>query len=649
MRLDAYQREDWPGLLITYPERTERTDKEHRVTWIPPTHTVWEGRELELDFDTVDGSREPNYRLEVTRYLRKVDIRGPFGFSAPIVRKIDRGDEGSYLRPAAGIQRISRGEVGNGETQPDITLEDWTLEPLPEYAPAEIQRDAFFRFGPIAADASGRPEMLSDREFKRTFVLRYEYVKSAEEVAPLLEPVTTGYGKIHCRVERSEVEGSEEVEQSFDVTAKGQAFQLPGGYQMRVNLIENDYRMSEQRGMWSAPEPRLEVLVWSDSNSKVDRRMLYPYSDPGSLGQQDQFNYPEVFVRFDWDAWRYPVAQRFLLVQREGEANPKLYSVPEVGGEGQLVDEEVLPGEELALNYPDPGTFLRLDRMYKAVVKNTRLIPNFLIFAERPHDDLERLEREMLRGERRREQIPLTWIDVSFLEDDLIKEEGFDVHALTLSDLHERWKVSDEATTEKDFAAFLRARAHTVSVSATDYFDWRHGAKGPDDVAARGLPGERGHPQSSHGLPASGRQHLASEPDARLHVDADAAQPLLRWRRGDREALPGVGSRCARREAERAGDRADLARAHVLRRPADGHLADGGYTQGPGPGHTPGSQSFLARALPDGPLGSLHRSRLETARQLPAADREDALALAESHLHPRQGQPSKVLKRGRFV
>lgn len=482
VRLDAFQREDWPGLLVTYPERTKLSEKDHKVTWIPPTHTVWQGRELEFDYE---GST-PNYRLEVSRFLPKVDVRDAFGYLAPHTSKTDAGKDGSRLRPAAEIHRVTTIEGPSDNGPQEVVQQEWTLEPLPEHSPGETQRDAFFLFGPRVrprqVGGGDQPVQLSEREFVRSFVLRYAFVKNEDEAAALLKPVGDGYGQLHVRVagrQGMHDEGDDDFERSFTFDHAGQAFSLPGGYRLRVNMIATDVRASREAGAWAMPEPALQVHITSEGGSQTDNRFLVPYADPGSLGQQEKFIFPDVFVRFEWDTWRFPVDDRYVLIQQEGQANPKLYRVDESGP--QLLDDAVEPSENLALANTSTRDALRLQATYRAIEKHTRLLPNYLMYLDRSVDEADQLEDEVRERMRRGQHgsipnVRLTFVDVSFLDDSLIEDAAFDPYALTLADVHERWKGSSAATTETDFAAFLRRQAHHLSVRADTYLQWRKGA-----------------------------------------------------------------------------------------------------------------------------------------------------------------------------
>lgn len=469
VKLLAFHREDWPGLVIKYPPRTKLQEKEHEVKWIPPAYTLWKGRELAFAYEA---SGEPKHRIQVERLVPRVDQRDKFGLPDPQVISRERAsDAASFPRPAVRLERIgaARAEV------PPMVLSRHLLEPLRADLPREIGLERFVLFGGgVGASvfrAAGRDWPAAAEELRREWALRYAVARSEAELRAVLAPVESGYGRLEVIVRGV---GGEDAQQSFLLHGPGEVFDLPGGYRIEVARlftdIEEDRRAVEAGAYWQNPLPVAEVYVSSRTSARRDRRLLTPHTDAGSLGQQENFLHPSVFVRFDWDAWRTPVDQRYVLVRRGEDGPHELYRVPDEAVAGGPLPEplqrEIAVGSTLELPSADGERELRLESSYRSLEQVTRLLPNWLVYPARP---LEEFEAALERPGAPLDEVELCWVDVGFLREEDYAASGPDaVYDLSLAALAEKWRAAGGSG---DVDALLRQRGHRLLVPGRSFVE----------------------------------------------------------------------------------------------------------------------------------------------------------------------------------
>ncbi|MBK9383411.1 MAG: hypothetical protein IPN34_01100 [Planctomycetes bacterium] len=467
VKLLGFHREDWPGLVIKYPPRTKLQEKEHQVKWIPPAYTLWKGRELAFAYEE-DGS--PRHRIQVEKLLSRIDNRDKFGFPDPRVISRERAsDAASFPRAAARFERVAAAEA---EAERSVRSRH-LLEPLRADLPREVGLERFVLFGGGVGEttyrAAGREWPAGSEELRREWALRYAVAKDEAELRSLLAPVESGYGRVEVVVRGV---GGKDAEQSFPLHGPGKVFDLPGGYRIEVTRlftdIEEDRQAVSAGAFWQNPLPVAEVYVSSRTSAERDRRMLTPHTDAGALGQQENFHHKNVFVRFDWDAWRTPVDERYLLVRRGESGGHELYRVPRELAAGAPLPEplqrELASGALLALPSADGTQELRFESSFRSLEQVTRLLPNWLIYPSRPLAEFEAALENPRHG---LPEVELCWVDVGFLEDADFAADGVEaIYALSLAELAERWKAKGGAGSVE---ALLAQRAHRVNVPASEF------------------------------------------------------------------------------------------------------------------------------------------------------------------------------------
>ena len=306
VRLDHFSRKDWPALEVVFFDEQFSS----RV----PRYTLWQDREIELDFaEDAEGNVRPNLRLRV------LDLHDRTEIGLPNVAEAATPEEGrvplvEFLATDAHLMPGHQHEEGPDH---DHTRRAY-LFPMDRVPQPYVDPGRAFRIGAVH---DGDPSAFMPDSGVPTIGYVEVTVTTADNPAPRLYPVQLG-----------------------------QEIEVAGGFRLRFADASADFgegrgdRQGSTHSLPLAQQPDGFAAAWIDvlppNGATPERRIVMEDIDDVEHGLQREHTYTEVVLRLRWDDWRAPGPPRYVLQWGEGR-EPKLYS--EDGGEWPVVAGEPLP------------------------------------------------------------------------------------------------------------------------------------------------------------------------------------------------------------------------------------------------------------------------------------------------------------------
>ena len=315
VRLDEFARQDWKALEVHFPEEEFSSQ--------PPRYTLWEGRELELDFvDDGAGGLRPDLRVTVEELYDRVEVGLPTASESA-----DPELEGGSL-PLAELliqdEHLLPGHVHDERPEHDHDRRQYLLPLSGAYQTYrdEVYRDPAGKFR-LASAYGGEPMERFPAAGGRLGLLEATVVGEGDG-APLVSPIELGT-----------------------------SVELPGGYRVEIVDASADFGRETGDGDGSfhplplAEQPYRFAALWADiyaPDEPKERRLILEAIDDVEYGRQDAFYHPEVVLNFRWDDWGAPGPPRFLL-HWGGEDGPGLWSEDGTKRTVTLEEPLALPGQ----------------------------------------------------------------------------------------------------------------------------------------------------------------------------------------------------------------------------------------------------------------------------------------------------------------
>jgi len=293
LSLERFARMDWKALEVYFTEED--------FTSRPPSYTLWEGREIDLDFvpkegDSEDGELRPRVRLIVEELHDRARVGLPKVYEA----KSDEDGLGPVAVVSVGAEHGPEGEPGRMERRilapglldPTIRdpLEQWRLRPVYDHEGDGIDVADHFPpeelFGRLDVSIRGRDVR------SRPYELRFD--------TPIRVP--SGY--------------------TIEMTEATTNFQLERGDGADPREIRDPRPLAQQPlGL-----PAVHLRITGPDGAVERDRVVIAGINPVEHGFQDAWLHSDLVCELRWDPWRSPGPPRYLL-----EWGPD--------GEVELVDE----------------------------------------------------------------------------------------------------------------------------------------------------------------------------------------------------------------------------------------------------------------------------------------------------------------------
>ena len=293
VKLDHFARRDWKALEVLFPDAPRGLSV--------PRFTLWEGREIDLDFREGEaGVLRPALRLRVLALHEQARVGAPRASERPLL-------PGGTPVPLAELEIRDPGGVETAFLSPG---------------------------GPIADlyDPDG------------AFRLRSLFTPSDDDGDPAAEmPAEEGIlGQLLV-----ELEGSGVGQAGYELR-EGATIEVAGGFRLEVVRATTNFRFGgpgegevvDERPLAEQPHtmPAVVLDVHPPDGGPPERRVLLDAYDPVEFGQQADFEHPELVVRLRWDRWSSPGPPRYLLrwsesgrgelVAGDGSAQPVVLGSP---------------------------------------------------------------------------------------------------------------------------------------------------------------------------------------------------------------------------------------------------------------------------------------------------------------------------------
>ncbi|MCZ6598968.1 MAG: PspC domain-containing protein [Planctomycetota bacterium] len=266
VRLDHFARQDWKALEVHFDE-----DFSSRV----PRYTLWEGREIALDYvEGEDGERQPRLKLVVEELHERVRVGDP-----------DVIEDPSRREPLALAELSIRGAGNSGDHSHRASL-------IPVLGPSLS----------LHVDEEG------------AFRLASAFGERGRDLFPANEGAL---GRMEIGVA-----GANYADPDIVDVRRGQVTEVPG-FRIRVVDATSDYdaQRDDDRGskhpLPLEEQPFHDPAIWVDitptTGGPSERRPVFMLYDAVQQGWQSSYTYKDVYLRLAWDRWRAPGAPRYLL------------------------------------------------------------------------------------------------------------------------------------------------------------------------------------------------------------------------------------------------------------------------------------------------------------------------------------------------
>lgn len=314
VRLDRFGRRDWKQIEVYFKD----DDFSSRV----PQYTLWPDRTIGLDFPQGDAKFE-RPRLEV--HVKHLADQAEAG-TAFLSESYD-AEKPADVMPYAELEVPRRDPAGAG------VRERVLYTPL---SPRAIYFDPGMAFRLKVAYGAGL-----ESDPARLFPA------AGEDMLGTIELSVDGQGD------------GEPVRAPFAI---GSSFDLPGGWRVVVDRAVGNFRLdpkthkevADARPLAEQPPdyPAVWIKIHPPDGKPPAERFLLDGIDWVEQGMQNQWAYPKVRARFDWDFWRAPGPKRYALVWASGSA-------PALCGEDGA-KREVVFGRDLPIGAGEPVKLLQL-------------------------------------------------------------------------------------------------------------------------------------------------------------------------------------------------------------------------------------------------------------------------------------------------
>ncbi|MCA8978754.1 MAG: magnesium transporter [Planctomycetes bacterium] len=308
--LDLFDRQDWRQIQVLY----RGADFQSR----PPEYTLWPGRKIELDYrEDENGQLKPRVVLEVLGLY-------------------DHARQGEMK-----IREARPGESGEGPVAellvPDVAA---IMQAQAEGRRPETM-EAFHRTAYLAPEHPGAALLYGPDWTYRLKGLFTDEESSIEELFPQEDRIGTL---------------SLQMKTAGDVQAHrvpirlGQVVDAPGGFQIEAVEATANYQQDQKTGgeirdaRPLAQQPPFAPGVWLNitppGGGEVERRLVLEHVDAVTHGKQQDYDYPELVVDFEWEYWQSAGPPRYVL---HWGPNREPVLIDEAGDRNAVIDGEVLP------------------------------------------------------------------------------------------------------------------------------------------------------------------------------------------------------------------------------------------------------------------------------------------------------------------
>ncbi len=308
--LDEFARQDWRTIQVLY----SGADFASR----PPEYTLWPGRKIELDFrEDQNGALKPRVTLEVLALHDHARI-GPL-----------------RLNEAAGTGR------GEGPVADLLVPDVNALMQLQAEGREPTNLDAYQRVRYLAPEHPGARLIWGPDWTYRLLGVFSDQVPPIDELFPTEDRI----GTLSFRMITAGDVQAHRVPIRLGETVEG-----PAGFRVKAVEATANYQVDPETGgeirdarplAQQAPfAPGVWVEITPVNGGATERRLVLEHVDPVTHGKQNDYDYPELVVEFEYEVWQSEGPPRYVL-HWSADAPPVL--IDETGVRSPVIAGEMLP------------------------------------------------------------------------------------------------------------------------------------------------------------------------------------------------------------------------------------------------------------------------------------------------------------------